>query len=111
MGYKVVAICSPHNYQLVKDYGADAVVDYHDGEACGLKVKKITDGGVTIGLDTISEGDSVKISAAGYAPSGGRLNVILEVPEHVQSYAKERNIELAETLMYTVFGKVITHSA
>lgn len=32
-GYKVVATCNPHNFELVKSYGADAVYDYHSASA------------------------------------------------------------------------------
>jgi NADPH:quinone reductase-like Zn-dependent oxidoreductase len=32
-GYTLVTTCSPHNFDLVKSYGADAVYDYHSHSA------------------------------------------------------------------------------
>ena len=106
MGYRVVAICSPHNHGLLREYGADATVDYHDGVACGREVKSITGGGVHVGLDSISKGDSFKIAMSGFTTAGDRLNVILAVPNGIQPYAQERKIEVVETLTYTLFGLV-----
>jgi NADPH:quinone reductase-like Zn-dependent oxidoreductase len=80
------------------------VVDYHDAEAAIEQIKKISGGGVKVGLDTISEGNSFEISAKSFAPGGGRLNVILW-PTDEQKKIRE-DVEMEMTLMYTLFGKV-----
>lgn len=106
MGYSVIAVCSPHSFDLVKSYGADEVVDYHQGaEAAGAEIKRLSGGkGVDIGLDTISEGESIKIAQAGFGEKGGRLNLILPAPKDTSGLRGD--VELSNTMMYTLFGKV-----
>jgi NADPH:quinone reductase-like Zn-dependent oxidoreductase len=107
MGYKVLAVCSPHNQDLVKSLGAVEVADYSDPAKCSEEIKRITGGGVTIGLDTISEGKSWEISLNGFKEgNGSRLNGILPPNDEAKALAKERGVELADTLMYTLYGKV-----
>jgi len=81
MGYRIIALCSPHNAELVKSLGADEVVDYHDAEKASADIKRISGGGVTLGLDTISEGKSFQICLGGFGDKGGRLNAILPVSQ------------------------------
>lgn len=104
MGYKVIAVCGEHNFDLVKKYGADETVSYKDQAKCGEEVKRISGGGVAIGLDTISEGDSFKTAIGGYGEKGGRLNCILWPSEEHKNIRK--NVEVSFTLMYWLFGKV-----
>ncbi len=40
-GYQVITTCSPHNFELVKNYGADAVFDYHS-PTCVADIKAYT---------------------------------------------------------------------
>ncbi|RSH93061.1 hypothetical protein EHS25_007414 [Saitozyma podzolica] len=42
IGYKVIATSSPHSFDLVKSYGADAVVDYHDVAEAVAQIKQVT---------------------------------------------------------------------
>lgn len=104
MGYKVVAVCGPHNNDLVKSYGADEVVDYHDAEKAKSEIQRITGGGVTLGFDTISEGSSFDIAVGGFkAGEKGRLNAVL--PPSKEAEALNEKVEVVWTLGYTLFGK------
>ncbi|KAK4687532.1 hypothetical protein P7C73_g2576, partial [Tremellales sp. Uapishka_1] len=102
MGYKVVAVASAHNHSLLESYGADAVVDYHDESKAVEEIQKIT-GGVERGLDTISEGSSFKLAVGGFGKSGGQLNSIL--PPSPGAKEIRTDVNIAMTLMYTLFGK------
>jgi NADPH:quinone reductase-like Zn-dependent oxidoreductase len=104
MGYRVVAACGPHNFDLVKSYGADAVVDYHGADKASAEIKKITEGTISLGLDTISEGESARISVEAFGDKGGTLNMILPPSEDAKKIRSDVN--LVSTLMYTFFGKV-----
>ncbi len=104
MGYRPIAICSPHNFDLVKSYGAEATVDYHDGEKASAEIKRISEGRVELGLDTISAGESFMISLNGFGDKGGQLNVILPPSEEATRFRP--NIKVANTFMYTLFGRV-----
>lgn len=106
LNYKVLAVCSEKNFDLVKSYGADATVSYKDGaEKCSADIKRITGGGVEYGLDCISEGDSFKISLGGFKEGGEgqkQLNAVLPVPEEVTKIRPDVKVE--QTLMYQLFG-------
>jgi NADPH:quinone reductase-like Zn-dependent oxidoreductase len=106
MGYRIMAICSPHSYDLVRSYGADEVLDYHEGDpGVGEAIKRISGGGVINGFDTISEGASFKIILGGFKENaGGQLNVILPAPQ--ETYEIRKDVKVVSTLMYTLFGKV-----
>lgn len=104
MGYRPIAVCSPHNFDLVRSYGAEATIDYHDGEKASAEIKRISGGGVELGLDTISEGESYKISIAGFGEKGGQLNLILPPPKEAHDIRPD--VKLVSTIMYTLFGRV-----
>ncbi|RSH95675.1 hypothetical protein EHS25_000767 [Saitozyma podzolica] len=105
MGYRVIAICSPHSYDLVKSYGADHTLNYHHGVSVGDEVKQISSGGVVLGLDTISEDDSFEIALSGFKEGAteAQLNVIL--PPSKEATEIRKDVKVVFTLMYTLFGK------
>ncbi|TYJ56291.1 hypothetical protein B9479_002981 [Cryptococcus floricola] len=103
LGYKVLAIASPHSFPLLKSYGADAVLDYHNPDEAIAEALKITDGGVELALDTISEGDSFRITVGMMGKKGKQLNALLAVPDKVKELNPELKTDL--TVMYTLLGK------
>lgn len=80
------------------------MVDYKDPEACSARIKEISGGGVSKGMDTISEGKSFEIAVKGFGEKGGRLNAIL--PPKEEHHKIRSDVEIVSTLMYTLFGKV-----
>ncbi|KAE8541477.1 hypothetical protein D1P53_002838 [Cryptococcus gattii VGV] len=102
LGYRVLGVCSPHSFDLVKSYGADAVVDYHDQQKAIAEALDITKGGVEYALDAISEGDSFKIIVGMMGDKGKQLNCILGVPEEV--YKINPKLKIEWTLMHTMWG-------
>ena len=107
LGFKVAAICSPHNYELVKSYGADAVYDYHGGTSIGQDIIEATGGGVSVGFDTISEGSSFEIALSGFKPyTKGRLNCVLQPKKERLDVRPE--VEIVMTLALALFGKAFT---
>lgn len=103
MGYKVIGVCGEHNFDLVKQFGAAETLSYKDQAKCIEEVKRISGGGVAIGLDTISAGDSYKTAIESFGPKGGRLNCILWPSDEVKNMRKD--VEVSFTLMYWFFGK------
>lgn len=104
LGYRVLGVCSPHSFDLVRSYGADAVVDYHDQQNAIAEALDITKGGVEYALDAISEGDSFKIIVGMMGDKGKQLNCILGVPEEV--YKINPKLKIEWTLMHTMWGVV-----
>ncbi|WOO80855.1 Protein TOXD [Vanrija pseudolonga] len=101
-GYKVVTVASPRNHDLVKSYGADEVFDYKDADAVVANVLKVTGGGVSRALDTISEGNSQEITIKTFGPKGGQLNLLLPADPVAQSLRPDVNVVFL--LAYTLFG-------
>ncbi|KAI0070949.1 GroES-like protein [Panus rudis PR-1116 ss-1] len=101
-GYRVVSLASPRNFELVKTFGADAVFDYKDPDVVS-KVKAATGDSIHRGFDTISKSSSQILSAKFFAPSPGKLIVIL-IPESTVKDIKP-DLDLQLTLIYTVQGR------
>jgi NADPH:quinone reductase-like Zn-dependent oxidoreductase len=103
-GYKVVATASPHNFDLVKSYGADEIVDYSDADKAVEQIKQITGGGVTRAVDLISLEDSVAISLKSFKEgSDNKLRLTLPQPESTKTIRPD--VDVVNTLAYTAFGK------
>src|ERR1700743_2379589 len=92
-GYKVLATSSPHNFDLLKSMGADAVFDYKDPD-CALKIRQFTGGNLRLAWDCISEDSSAKICTDALA-SGGAYGTILQVR------SPRDDVDLKYTLGYT----------
>jgi len=105
-GFKVVTAASPKNFDLVKSYGADEVVDYKDPAECSKTIKAVTEGSLHLALDCISEGESFTIclNAFGSSASNKKLNTLLSPPDDVKKTAQEISVELETTLAYTLLG-------
>ena len=61
-GYHVASTSSPHNFDLVKTYGADIVLDYNDPN-CASEIRNRTDGNVYYAFDTPADAESARICA------------------------------------------------
>lgn len=103
-GYKVLTAASPHNFDLVKQYGADAVVDYKSGstEQVGEQIRKLTNEALELALDCVSEGESSIICLNAFGSRGRELNLLLPPSDKASALAKEKNIKIEFTLAYTL---------
>lgn len=97
-GYRVVTTCSPHSFDLVKQYGADAAYDYHDDDT--LAKIKAEFPNISGAFDGISAGQSTKICSQAIA--GGRGKVITLGPGMKSSV---KGVEVVSILMYTLLGR------
>jgi len=61
-GLEVVATCSPHNFAMVRDLGADAVFDYKS-PSVGSDIRELTRNGLYHAFDCISTDESARICA------------------------------------------------
>jgi threonine dehydrogenase-like Zn-dependent dehydrogenase len=109
-GFKVVATCSPKNFDLVKSYGADEVVDYKDSEAAIKKIRSVTGESLRRGLDTISEASSLEIVLNSYADSDAngkrKLQLLLPIPDESKELAEKRGIQAETNWVYTCISDV-----
>jgi NADPH:quinone reductase-like Zn-dependent oxidoreductase len=98
-GYKVVTTASPHNHELVKSRGADAVFDYKDPSSAS-KIRELTGNKLRYAWDTNGDDASAKYCAdALSSEAGGHFGTIL------MNKAPRDDVKTTGTVMYTVFGE------
>ncbi|KAH8590065.1 putative ToxD-like zinc binding oxidoreductase [Bisporella sp. PMI_857] len=97
-GYRVVTTASPHSFDLVKSYGADAVFNYRSPTA----VKDITSEfpNIALALDCISEGPSTHFCAEVLAKEGGKVVTLLD-----NGKPKIPNVTYEFIVIFTVFAE------
>ncbi len=69
-GYRVVTTCSPKNFQLVEDYGAEKAFDYHS-PTCGEDIRAYTENALEYALDIITEARTIRQCYAAIGRGGG----------------------------------------
>jgi NADPH:quinone reductase-like Zn-dependent oxidoreductase len=100
-GYNVIATASPSSFDLVKSYGAHRVVSYRDQDAALIEIKKLTNGGVSAGLDCVGGQKNITFAVNAFGPKGGKLSTTL-----MGSKSKRKDVELSPLMVFTVLGKV-----
>lgn len=80
-GVPVVTTCSPHSFDLVKSYGADAAFDYRSATAIQDITRSFPN--ITRALDCISAGPSADFSARVLAKNGGKVITLLPIKARV----------------------------
>lgn len=103
IGYKVAATCSPHSFDLVKGFGADLVVDYHEPAEAVRQIKEASGGKVTGSLECIGGKENTQLAIDTFGEAGGKLTVLLGVPEGLERADK---IKSNSILLYVVGGYV-----
>jgi len=102
-GYKVAATCSPHSYDLVKSFGADAVFDYHDPDEAAKQIREVSGGGVVGALETIGGVQNGKLAVNSFAKKGGIVTSLIVVPEELKKIRPEVEVG-GRIIMYTIYG-------
>jgi len=97
-GCRVIATCSPKNAEYVKSLGADITFDYKDPDVA-QKIRKETDGELSLCLDCVVEGDSTKLCSDALA-EGAHYTALLAPPAE----GKKDGIKYTSTFAYTCFG-------
>ncbi|KNG83239.1 protein TOXD [Aspergillus nomiae NRRL 13137] len=97
-GYTVLTTCSPHNFDLVKRLGADAVFDYRD-PGSAAEIRKYTNNKLKFVFDTISLKESAEYCEKAISTDGGEYGVLLFVG------IDRENITTRHTLAYTAIGE------
>ncbi|GAQ12205.1 protein TOXD [Aspergillus lentulus] len=77
-GYSVLTTCSPNNFDLVRQYGADVVFDYRD-PTCARKIREYTNNTLRLVCDAVATQESVRICEAAMGDAGGLYHSLLPV--------------------------------
>lgn len=97
---EVITTCSPHNFELVKSLGADAVYNYRDADV-GHKIRERTQNKLKYVFDCISEETSMQICADALSSEpGGQYSALLD-------YGKfpREDVSARRTLAYSITGE------
>lgn len=70
-GYRVITTCSPKNFKLVEEYGAEKAFDHHSA-TCGEDIRAYTKNALEYVLDIISEARTIRHCYAAIGRGGGR---------------------------------------
>ncbi|KAL4983804.1 GroES-like protein [Aspergillus falconensis] len=96
--YRVLTTCSPHNFDLVRGLGADAVFDYNDPESAA-QIRKQTNDSLKLVLDCISLPPSVSFNDKALSTKGGEYLSLL--PAKID----RTNVNSRFILVYTSLGE------
>lgn len=102
-GLQVITTCSPHNFQLVKDFGADAAFDYKDPD-CGKKIREYTENKLKYAQDCVTdEMSSIPICAAALSSDGegAKYSSLLDFEDEWP----RADVKAEYTSAYTAFGR------
>ncbi|KAJ0419156.1 GroES-like protein [Aspergillus carlsbadensis] len=100
-GYQVFTTCSPHNFDLVRSLGADAVFDYNDPESAA-QIRKQTNNSLKLVLDCISLPASVAFADKALSTEGGEYLSLL--PAQIERL----NVNSRFILVYTSLGEAFS---
>ncbi|KAI0378987.1 zinc-binding dehydrogenase family oxidoreductase [Hypomontagnella monticulosa] len=98
-----IATCSPHNFDIVKGYGASAVFDYSLPDIAE-RIRQHTSGRLSYALDCITDPDSVGCCYASIGRTGGRCACLELCAQELQT---RRAVKAAFPIAYEIFGEDI----
>lgn len=101
-GLTVITTSSPHNFDLVKRYGADHVFDYKS-PTVGQDIRKLTNDNLKHVMDCISVESTAAICAEAISSKGGKYSSLLIV----EKFPRE-DVVNTFTFAYTGFGEPFT---
>ncbi|KAK0732952.1 chaperonin 10-like protein [Lasiosphaeria miniovina] len=79
-----IATCSPHNFALVKSYGAAEAFDYRDPSSVD-SIKAYTGNALDFALDCVCQGSSMKFCYAAIGRAGGRYTTLEPFPQNMHT--------------------------
>ncbi|KKY24334.1 putative zinc-binding oxidoreductase [Diplodia seriata] len=98
-GCTVLTTCSPRNFDLVKQLGADHVFDYKSPDV-GKEIRKVADDKLAHVFDCVSKPASAAICAEAFGGKGGKYSALL----YLDGFPRE-DVEVETTMAYTAFGE------
>ncbi|KAM0208905.1 hypothetical protein ACHAQD_011442 [Fusarium lateritium] len=83
-GLNPIATCSPHNFDLVKSFGAEAVFDYRRSESTD-EIRKFTRNSLKYVLDCISEPETMQFCCRCIGRTGGKYTALEPFPQFLHT--------------------------
>jgi NADPH:quinone reductase-like Zn-dependent oxidoreductase len=99
-GLHVIATASERNFDLVRSFGADVVVDYRDPAKAARQIREAAPRPIEHVLDCVSTGTSFEIVAASLDGKGTIANLTLG------NYPTVEGVKVQNGIIFDYFGKV-----
>ncbi|KAJ5815770.1 hypothetical protein N7474_007547 [Penicillium riverlandense] len=81
-GHRVITTCSPHNFDLVRCYGADLVFDYNSPK-CADDIRAATKNTLRFALDPFAENKTLRLCHSAISRTGGRYCALEQYQEQL----------------------------
>ncbi|KAL9106183.1 MAG: hypothetical protein Q9227_008775 [Pyrenula ochraceoflavens] len=81
-GFRCITTCSPHNFDLVKSYGAEEIFDYRAPD-CAQNIRTSTRNALDYAIDCFAEDSSMKFCYAAIGRAGGHYVALNPYSEHL----------------------------
>lgn len=101
-GYHVYTTCSRTNFDLVRNFGAHEVFDYHDSEAAAARIRDSSNNALKLVFDTISDEASANFCSRAISTEGGDYSHVNQVPA---SSTHRADVRCHFAGAFTVFGE------
>jgi NADPH:quinone reductase-like Zn-dependent oxidoreductase len=98
-GLYVIATASERNFDVVRSFGADVVVDYRDPAKAAKQIREAAPGPIEHALDCVSTGTSFEIVAASLDGKGTIANL-------TRDYPTVEGVKATSGIVFDYFGKV-----
>ncbi|ORX93584.1 oxidoreductase-like protein [Clohesyomyces aquaticus] len=98
-GCEVIALASPHNFDLLRKLGADHVFNYREPDI-SAKIREVSNDKLKLVFDCISEKGSPEICSAAVSSQGGHYSSLLLVEKLPRDDVKN-----SLTVAYTAIGE------
>ncbi|EAW09121.1 zinc-binding alcohol dehydrogenase family protein [Aspergillus clavatus NRRL 1] len=82
VGHIPITTCSPRNFALAKEYGAEEIFDYHEPD-CGQKIKAYTRNTLRYVLDPFTDAKSIALCCGAMGRAGGRYACLEMYPDYL----------------------------
>lgn len=107
-GYTPITTCSPHNFSLVRKFGAAAAFDYRS-PTCADDIRNYTSRSLTRVLDVITDARSQLLCGNVFGRAGG-MYAVLELPDPESPVAKRRTVKTTFVVGLAAIGKEVALS-
>ncbi|KAH8651295.1 putative zinc-binding dehydrogenase family oxidoreductase [Xylariales sp. PMI_506] len=104
-GLNPITVCSPHNFDLVKSYGATEVFDYRS-PTCIDDIKKFTRNSLKYVVDCVSEPETMEFCYRCLGRTGGKYTALEPYAEFL--HTRPRTVVPDWVLGYTVLGQAVS---
>ncbi|OBT93212.1 hypothetical protein VE01_08819 [Pseudogymnoascus verrucosus] len=100
-GLRPIATCSPSNFTLVLEFGAEKAFNYRSPD-CAKEIRAYTRNGLAYALDCVSESDSAQLCYGAIGRAGGRYCGVEPVRQAVA--ATRPTVRASWLMVLTMFG-------